>query len=158
MYGSTRRRDVPNTGDLFSPQQLARLPRRRAAHSQRARKPDHEADFAFVLLTQERPPVCMPQPHRQYLWARELGRDFRADFAFPVQRVLVEVQGGIWMPSGRGAHSGGAAIEKDIEKAQYAARLGWWWVPITEKDIDSGRALEVVQRVLERCGWVPGSK
>ena len=122
------------------------------------KKADYEGDLAFLFRAHERAPVCMPQAARQYLWARELRRDFRADFAFPVQRVLVEVQGGIWMPSGRGAHSGGAAIEKDIEKAQYAARLGWAWVPVTEKDIGSGHALIVVQSVLERLGWRPGAR
>jgi hypothetical protein len=157
---------MANTGDLFSREELAHLSRDarwlrggrdgRVVRGRKPEKPDYEGDLAFVFAASQRPPICMPEPHRQYFWARELGREFRADFAFPRQRVLVEVQGGIWRPGG-GAHSGGVAIEKDIEKAQYAARLGWWWLPVTEKDISSGHALIVVQAVLERLGWKPGA-
>ena len=159
---------MANTGDLFSPEELRKLPSQprwlrrgpggRVVRGHAAKKPDYEGDLAFLFRTQQRPPICMPEPHRQYFWARELGRQFRADFAFPTYRVLVEVDGGLWRPSGVGAHSGGAAIERDIEKSQDAARLGWGRVRITEKDISSGHALTVVQAVLERLGWKPGAR
>jgi hypothetical protein len=158
---------MADSRDLFSMEELAKLGHQprwltrgaggRVVPGRRPAKPDYEGDLAFLLRTQERPPICMPQAARQYRWALELQRNFCADFAYPVQRVLVEVQGGIWRPGG-GAHSGGAAIERDIEKAQYAARLGWAWVPVTQKDISSGHALLVVQSVLERLGWRPGAK
>lgn len=157
---------MADSRDLFSIEELRKLGHQprwltrgaggRVVASPRKQDPNYEEDLAFLLRAQERPPICMPQAARQYHWARELDRKFCADFAFPVQRVLVEVQGGIWRPGG-GAHSGGAAIEKDIEKAQYAARLGWCWVPVTEKDIGSGHALIVIQSVLERLGWKPGA-
>lgn len=114
----------------------------------RAETEQHEREFAFQVRAHK-----LPEPVTQYLWARDLGRQFRADFAWPAFAVIVEVQGGIWMPAGVGAHSGGAAIERDIEKAQHAALLGITLVPITEKQITSGVAIDITRRVLLARGW-----
>jgi hypothetical protein len=161
--------NVANTGDLFSPEELRKLPNRRGwlvrgrdgrlAKGERSqgKTPDHEGELAFLLRTQQRPPICMPEPATQYYWAREFGRQFHCDFAWPTFRLIVEVEGGLWRPQGVGAHSGGAAIERDIEKSQYACRLGWWLLRITEKDIKTGNALTVIQSTLERLGWKPGA-
>jgi len=40
------------------------------------------------------------------------GRQFRLDFADPVNRVGIEVQGGIWMP-GKSGHNWGTGIEAE---------------------------------------------
>jgi len=47
-------------------------------------------------------------------------RRWRADFAFVEEKVLVEVQGGIWTG---GRHGRGAGIENDYEKWANAACL-----------------------------------
>lgn len=73
-------------------------------------------------------------------------RGFRADFAFPDERLIVEVQGGtLW---GKSRHSYGAGFDNDCEKAAEAARLGWRWLPVSSRQVRSGRALELVRRVL----------
>lgn len=92
----------------------------------------------------------------QFAFASELKRKLTVDFAWPNYRFLVEVQGGIWLPGG-GAHSRPMNIERDIEKAQLAAVLGFILIPVSGKDIRSRRAIQLVQIGLERAGWKPRS-
>jgi hypothetical protein len=98
----------------------------------------------------------LPVPCVQYRWATELvnangrPRQFRADFAWPPLRLLVEVQGGVWRRGG-GAHSGGIAIERD--KQQCAVLLGWWLFPVTSDEVKRGSAIGLVQRALSARGW-----
>ena len=49
-------------------------------------------------------------------------RKWRADYAWPLQRVLVEIDGGAW--SG-GRHTRGAGFIADMEKLNAAALLGY---------------------------------
>jgi hypothetical protein len=60
------------------------------------------------------------------------GRKWRFDFAFPAQRVAVEVQGGIFMG---GRHTRGAALLKEYEKWRAAAMLGWRILPCIPQQI-----------------------
>lgn len=73
------------------------------------------------------------------------GRAFRWDFGFPQARLLVEVQGGIWK---KGAHSSGAGISRDCEKAAYAAMYGWRTFGVTGRQIDSGEAVQWIEAAL----------
>lgn len=62
----------------------------------------------------------LPAPVREH---RAIpGRRFRFDFAWPEQRVAVELQGGLWV---KGRHVRGAGYERDCEKLALAQRLGW---------------------------------
>ena len=49
-------------------------------------------------------------------------RRFRADFAFIDKKILVEIEGAIF---GNGRHTRGAGFEKDCEKYNLAASLGF---------------------------------
>ena len=60
------------------------------------------------------------QPIAEYPFAKP--RRFRFDFAFPIERVAVELEGGVW--SG-GRHTRGAGYESDCEKYNLASLLGW---------------------------------
>lgn len=51
-------------------------------------------------------------------------RLFRWDFGDPLNKVLIEVQGGIWSP-GKAAHSSGAGIMRDQEKLNLATFHGY---------------------------------
>lgn len=50
------------------------------------------------------------------------GRKWRFDFAWPAERLAVEVQGGIWS---HGRHTRGAALKQEWEKLNTAAVMGW---------------------------------
>ena len=82
----------------------------------------------------------------QYLYARP--RRLRADFAiwkdryrFGPRRLIVEVQGGVWIKKAEGMH--------DIDRAQQACLNDWYWMPVTVKQVESGEAKEMVKRWLE---------
>ena len=96
----------------------------------------------------------LPEPCEQFHYAREFGRQFRADFAFPKFGLLVEIQGGIWT---RGAHGHPIGIEVDIERSQYAALAGYLRMLTTCEQVMSGHAIAWTQRILSKRGWVEGS-
>ena len=50
------------------------------------------------------------------------GRKFQADFAFPLQKLLVEVDGGIYS---RRAHGSVTGIIADMKRSNIAAISGW---------------------------------
>lgn len=104
-------------------------------------------------LAHEMKVAGLPTPEREHYFARELGRSFRLDFAWPARKVAVEVQGGGWMPADklgrrRGAHGGGGALERDCEKLTLASALGWRVVPVTPAQIKDGRAVRWIGLVL----------
>lgn len=88
----------------------------------------------------------LPEPTRQYLWARP-ERMYRSDFAYPNDRVLLEVQGGIWAAN-PGRHNRGAGYEQDCERSNLAALLGWRLLAFTERLIKDGTAVETIRRAL----------
>jgi len=57
---------------------------------------------------------------RQYKYVP--GRRFSADFAFPVQKLVVEVDGGVYT---RRAHGSVSGIIADMKRSNLAAMNGW---------------------------------
>ena len=115
----------------------------------RTRRVDYEAEYAYQCRAHK-----LPEPVEQFYFAQEMDRKFRADFAWPKYKLLVEIQGGIWRPGG-GAHSHPIDIERDVERLQYVAQLRYTMLPLLPKQVMSGYAIELTQRVLEKLGWVP---
>lgn len=89
----------------------------------------------------------LPVYHRQFRFAREIGREWRADFAFLEAKLLVEIDGGIWT---RGAHGHPLDITRNMEKRNDATLLGWWLVSFPTHEIKSGEPIAFVQRVLAK--------
>lgn len=110
------------------------------------RESKHEAALAAALAVYGRD--LMP-------YEREVaaipGRKFRFDFAWPAERVAVEIQGGTFA-AGRSAHSG-ASIRRDHEKHNLATLHGWRLIYFNARDMTQ-RALpatvETIRRVLGR--------
>jgi len=65
-------------------------------------------------------------------------RRFRFDFAWPKDKLLVEVQGGGWV---RGRHNRPAGQDNDYEKHNLATLLGYRVILVTGKQIREGDAL-----------------
>jgi very-short-patch-repair endonuclease len=88
----------------------------------------------------------LPEPEREYMFAKSIGRRWRLDFAYPEKRIGIEVQGGTYI---RGAHSRGTGLERDYEKYNQAQVLGWDVYQFSRKMIESGEAIDIIKRVLE---------
>ena len=84
-----------------------------------------------------------PAPLREY--AAVPGRRFRWDFAWPEQRVLVEINGGTYAHMG---HSTGSGIARDYEKSNLAMLAGWRTFAFDRRMVEAGTALDVTAKAL----------
>lgn len=73
------------------------------------------------------------------------GRRFRLDFAWPEQRLGVEVHGGVWT---HGRHTRGAGFARDREKMNYAVMAGWRVLEFISDDVRTGAALGWIEEFL----------
>jgi very-short-patch-repair endonuclease len=90
---------------------------------------------------------------REYHFAANLTppRKWRADFAAGdigewERPVLIEVEGGTWMPKAR--HTSGSGFEADLTKYNAAAELGYTVLRFSTRMVNDGSALAQIQRVL----------
>lgn len=104
-------------------------------------------------------------PEREYRFCPD--RKWRADFAFPSDWIIIEVEGGLYgkpvicdkchlpvmrnLGGGRrmpvreaGRHNTGAGFEKDVEKYNWAEMHGWMILRFSGTMIKSGKAIEIV--------------
>jgi hypothetical protein len=92
------------------------------------------------------PSICralqLPVPLAEYRFAPP--RRWRFDWAWPEQRVALEIEGGVFV---RGRHSRGAGMVADMEKYNEAACRGWRVVRYTPQHLSSCGA--DLQRLLE---------
>ena len=98
----------------------------------------------------------LPEPTRQYHWHPQ--RRYRSDFAYVPERLLVEVQGGVWgrynartgewEAGKRSGHSGGTGMEDDCRRTCDALEHGWRILPVTPDMVASGEAVARIERVL----------
>lgn len=77
-------------------------------------------------------------------------RGWRFDFVINGYRLAIECEGGIYA-KGRTGHSSITGIERDIEKGNAAAMLGWTVFRFTEKMIASGEAIGMIETALYRA-------
>jgi very-short-patch-repair endonuclease len=96
---------------------------------------------AFLAAVRE---ARIPMPEREYRFCPT--RKFRFDFAWPRQKIAVEVQGAIWR---KGAHSSGVGLQRDYEKYNLAQLLGWKLLQFEARAIRSGIALNTLKQALE---------
>lgn len=94
---------------------------------------------------------------RQYHYAEPQGRDHRADFAFPPERLLVWVEGGVYGRGapcrlcGRrpgGAHGSVTGVLADLERSKLAAVAGFRVLRVTPAEVNDGTALRWVLAAL----------
>jgi very-short-patch-repair endonuclease len=82
---------------------------------------------------------------REYQFAKSIGRKWRADFAFHSSRLLVEIEGGIWV---QGRHGRGAGMMKDMDKYNAATLLNWRLLRFSPSHVKSGLALKAIEEGL----------
>lgn len=91
--------------------------------------------FAFQCRARK-----MPEPVRQFAFAAELGRKWRADFAWPDYKLLLEVQGAVFTG---GRHTRGAGYSAECERRAAAVGLGYAIIEATTAQVRSGKAAGV---------------
>lgn len=97
--------------------------------------------FVFLkLLTQN----DIPPPIAEHRFAPP--RRWRFDYAFPEQRIALEVEGGVWT---RGRHTRGSGFLKDVEKYNEAALLGWTVLRTTPDKLYSSETIEMLKRAIK---------
>ena len=87
----------------------------------------------------------LPFPERQFRFCST--RRWRADFAYPSARLLIEVDGGAYIG---GRHTRGRGFEADCEKTSTAAALGFRVIRLTGRMVKSGVAVELIRQALEQ--------
>lgn len=114
------------------------------------------SDLEALLLLHIRA-ARLPEPQREYRFAKP--RRWRFDFAWPVALVALEAEGGNTPYRDRrtgelrrGRHVTITGFEGDAEKYNEAAARGWLVIRATAKQIEDGRALLWVERLLAAVG------
>lgn len=100
-----------------------------------------EEEFLFLLKLEG-----LPRPdEREFLFAKEIGRKWRADFAYLKNdmRLLIEVEGGEFI---NGRHNRNLA--GDAEKYNSACLLGYRVLRFTGSMLKNGLAMETMRKVL----------
>lgn len=77
-------------------------------------------------------------------------RKWRFDFAWPAVYVAAEVEGGLWI---KGRHNRAEGFRKDCEKYNEAVLHGWRVLRFTPEMVESGEAVNVIERMLKEEGW-----
>ncbi len=99
---------------------------------------DPEEYLAFQLKA-----VNAPLFERQFRIHPE--RRFRADFYFPLARVVVEVEGGAFV---NGRHSRGTGVENDAEKSALIAQMPARLIRVTPRHVKNGQAVQWILKAL----------
>jgi very-short-patch-repair endonuclease len=87
----------------------------------------------------------LPAHEREYKFLTN--RRFRFDFAWAIEKVAVEVQGGVFV---RGGHSTGIGITRDCEKLALANIEGWTVFQVTSAHVRSGTAIAWITEYFKR--------
>ncbi len=89
--------------------------------------------------------VIKRMPDREYQFAKEEGRRWRFDFAWPEQKVAAEINGGTWT---NGRHNRGSSMAKEYEKLNHASLGGWRVFQFTTEMVLSGTAIDMIVTAL----------
>lgn len=100
----------------------------------------------------------LPLPVREYRFAQEaMGREWEADFAWPDERIILEVEGGAWAG---GRHTRGSGYLEDMRKYNAMSLLGFALLRCTPKTLCTPETVNMVAdliraRTARTAGEVP---
>ena len=92
----------------------------------------------------------IPEPCPEYSFDDRLDEpDYRFDFAWPEERLLLEIHGALWQRARDGvgylgAHNTGPGRPRDMRKHLEATRRGWWVVEFEPADVFNGTAIAFI--------------
>lgn len=85
----------------------------------------------------------LPAPVREHRF--HPSRRWRMDFAYPTEKVAVEIEGGIWTG---GRHTRGNGFISDCEKYNAAQLAGWLVLRVAAEHVRNGTALSWLREAL----------
>ncbi len=85
----------------------------------------------------------LPEPEREFRFHPT--RRFRLDFAWPVVKLAVEVEGGIYRGGG---HTSVSGLKRDIAKSNALTLLGWRLLRFHGDQVKSGEATALIRQAL----------
>ena len=103
-------------------------------------KPGSPGEEAFALHCRAE----RLQVEREYCFHSE--RKWRFDFAFPSEKIAVEIEGGVFK---YGGHSRGKGYEKDCEKYNSAVIMGWRVLRYSTDMVLAGTAINDILDLLK---------
>lgn len=86
-----------------------------------------------------------PVPEREYRFHER--RQWRFDFAWPEQRVAVEIHGGTYQRK-RTGHTSMTGHQRDCEKMNAAQLAGWTVLAYTAKDLEQ-RPVPILEEIMQ---------
>jgi very-short-patch-repair endonuclease len=87
---------------------------------------------------------ALPEPKPEVRF--EPTRRWKFDFAWPLEHLAAEVEGGTRV---NGRHSRHDGYERDCEKYNHATLLGWRVLRFTTEMVNDGRAIDTLRKALE---------
>ena len=93
---------------------------------------------------------CQGLPPSSPEWRFHPERKWRFDFAWPEQKVAVEIEGGFFAG---GRHSRGFGAKKDMEKYNSAILHGWYVLRYMPEQVCRETTTDDIKRVLKRRGF-----
>lgn len=108
-------------------------------------------DDTTAALLQDIALAGLPLPKLEYRF--DPSRKWAADFAWPEYKLLLEVEGGLWLATSTGRSKGHAHPKRylaDIEKYNKAALLGWRLLRYTPAMVKDGTAVTDLMAFFEQ--------
>ena len=106
---------------------------------------DGEALLRFQIAA-----LKLPTPLQEYKFMPD--RDYRFDFAYPNEKIGIEVEGGTLGMQGR--HTRGKGYAEDCLKYNLAVLNGWKILRFTTAQVNSGEAVDFIQCLYYRTPYV----
>lgn len=112
-----------------------------AKRKRAARK--EQKDFIQETFLQLLDQVNIERPVPEYLFHEQ--RKWRFDYCWPEQKIVLEVEGGIFI---QGRHSRGAGMKEDFDKYNEAAIYGYRIVKVIPTELCSFTTISLLRRIL----------
>lgn len=104
-------------------------------------EPGSQLERSLWQVMQE---VGLPQPLLQF--SPIPGRKWRVDFCWLAERVIVEVEGGLYQAAS--GHRSYGGVTRDIEKGNMLVMAGFRLLRVTAAMIASGEAIDLIRQCL----------
>lgn len=124
--------------------QLSTSPRPRTVAVERDPPPTEPAPVPVSRFERMLASAGLPPPAKEHRF--DPIRRWRFDYAWPAEKVALEVDGGVWTG---GRHTRGAGFIKDMEKLNEAVVAGWRVVRVVPSKLCASATLGMLEQLLQ---------